>query len=559
VIASTLFSEEAMRHAKISLLSTLTVTLLACGGKPDIDNDDTGEKPNTAPEISSLSISPSDVYTNDILTATVESTDADGDTVTLAYVWYVDGIEVDETGNTLDGSIYFDRDQEVILEVTPSDGTDIGSLVDTGAITILNSAPEATTANISPAVVYTNDTLTATAEATDADGDTVTFSYAWYVDDTLVAETGTSLDGSVYFEKNQAVYVEVTPEDGTTPGAFLASNTVTVSNSTPDAPEVSIDPEEPLEGVDDVICVVDTAAIDDDATDTLSYVFSWTVDGVEWTGSTTTTTFAGDTIGAADTSGDEVWECTASATDGESTGPTASASTTIIISAACTHLTVAALPGWGSDWSNSSLAWSDVAMNSSSYGDCIINSFLTVSSPFTLSDLQATGAEVLLIGNSAGGTVQYSAAEMDAIGDFVQAGNGGVMATYLLSYTTTDNSDLAEWFGVDSSQLSAASNPASSTMSVQDTSHPLATNLASSFNAGGYGNSQAVSSTWSAALLSGASIVMQDASGEASVIAYESSGARGVWVTWMAEYSNTTQDGEQMLYNGLVWAAGYTP
>jgi hypothetical protein len=558
VIASLLFSEEAMRHAKIGLLSTLTITLLACGGKPGTDNDDTGEKPNTAPEISSLSISPSDVYTNDILTATVESTDADGDAVTLAYVWYVDGVEVDETGDTLDGSIYFDRDQEVILEVTPSDGTDIGSLVDTDAILILNSAPEATAASIDPAEVYTNDTLTATAEATDADGDTVSFSYAWYVDDTPVAETGNTLDGSVYFEKNQAVVVEVTPEDGTTPGAFLASNTVTVSNSTPGAPEVSIDPEEPLEGADDVICVVDTAAIDDDATDTLSYVFSWTVDSVEWTGSTTTTTFAGDTIGAADTSGDEVWECTASATDGESTGPTASASATII-STGCTHLTVAALPGWGGDWSNSSLAWSDVAANSSSYGDCIINSFLTVSSPFSLSDLQATGADVLLVSNSGGGGVQYSTAEMDAIGDFVQAGSGGLMTTYLLSNTNTDNGDLAEWFGVDSSQLGTSSTPASTVVSVQDASHPLATNLAASFNAGGYGQSQTVSSTWSAALLSGASIVMQDASGEASVIAYENNGARGVWVTWMAEYSNTTLDGEQLLYNGLIWAAGYTP
>jgi hypothetical protein len=545
-----------MRHFRIGLVSTLTVSLIACGEKPD--SDDTGEKPNTPPEITSLSMSPTEVYTNDVLTATVESTDADGDAVTLAYIWYVDGVEVDETGNTLDGSIYFDRDQEVILEVTPSDGTNIGSLVSSSAITIMNSAPEATVASIGPAVVYTNDTLTATAEGTDADGDTVTFSYAWYVDETPVAETGTSLDGSVYFEKNQAVYVEVTPDDGTTPGAFLASDTVIVSNSTPGAPEVSIDPEEPEEGVDDVVCVVDTDAIDDDATDTLSYHFSWTVDGVEWTGSTTTTTFAGDTIGAADTSADEVWECTATATDGDSEGPSASASATIT-STGCTHLTVAALPGWGSGWSDSNLAWSDVAANSSSYGDCIINSMLTVASPFTLSDLQATGAEVLLVGNPGGGGVQYSTVEMDAIGDFVQGGNGGVMATYLLSHTNADNSDLAEWFGVDSSQIGSSSTPASTTVSVQDTSHPLATNLASNFNAGGYGQSQIISSTWSAALLTGASIVMQDASGEASVIAYEGGGARGVWVTWMAEYTNTTLDGEQMLYNGLVWAAGYTP
>ena len=88
-----------MRHFRIGLVSTLTVSLIACGEKPD--SDDTGEKPNTPPEITSLSMSPTEVYTNDVLTATVESTDADGDAVTLAYIWYVDGVEVDETGNTL--------------------------------------------------------------------------------------------------------------------------------------------------------------------------------------------------------------------------------------------------------------------------------------------------------------------------------------------------------------------------------------------------------------------------------------------------------------------------
>ena len=70
---------------------------------------------------------------------------------------------------------------------------------------------------------------------------------------------------------------------------------------------------------------------------------------------------------------------------------------------------------------------------------------------------------------------------------------------------------------------------------------------------------QSVQSNWNAALLTDASIVMQDSSGKAPVIAYEDNVSRGVWVTWMAEYSSTTVDGEQLLYNALVWAAGYPP
>jgi hypothetical protein len=148
---------------------------------------------------------------------------------------------------------------------------------------------------------------------------------------------------------------------------------------------------------------------------------------------------------------------------------------------------------------------------------------------------------------------------MDAIGDFVQAGSGGIVVTFTLSHSTYDNSAVAEWVGVDPSQLESTTTQVSTTMTVLDTGHPLSTNLASSFSAGGYANAQAVSSTWSAALLTGASIIMQDSSGEAAVIAYEDSVSRSVWFTWMAEYSSTTTDGEQMLYNGLVWAAGYTP
>ena len=76
--------------------------------------------------------------------------------------------------------------------------------------------------------MYTNDTIAASGETTDADGDTVTLTYAWTVDDTVVSETGGTLDGTVYFEKNQVVYAEATPGDGIDSGAALASNSITI-------------------------------------------------------------------------------------------------------------------------------------------------------------------------------------------------------------------------------------------------------------------------------------------------------------------------------------------
>ena len=44
--------------------------------------------------------------------------DADGDTVSLSYLWEVDGIPVAETSETSDGATWFDRDQVVEVTVT---------------------------------------------------------------------------------------------------------------------------------------------------------------------------------------------------------------------------------------------------------------------------------------------------------------------------------------------------------------------------------------------------------------------------------------------------------
>jgi hypothetical protein len=67
---------------------------------------------------------------------------------------------------------------------------------------------------------------------------------------------------------------------------------------------------------DALICEIDVGSTDLDG-DTLAYAFTWTRDGVPWTGATGTTTHAGDTIDGADVLGDEVWACEVVASDGD--------------------------------------------------------------------------------------------------------------------------------------------------------------------------------------------------------------------------------------------------
>lgn len=296
---------------------------------------------NTAPVVSSLTLSPAVPLTDDILTAAVVSSDADGDSVSHTYSWTVDGVSTGTTTSSLDGSTWFDKGQTVAVTVTPADGTDTGAPV-TASVVIGNSAPELSSVSLSPSTVYTNDTLVASlGSATDADGDPITYTYSWTVDGVSTGTTSDSLDGATYFERDDLVVLSVTPSDSSDSGT-PATASITVSNSVPTTPVVAITPSSPIEGSDDLICEVVTPATDDDG-DTLTYTFAWDVDGSDYPGLDTgslylgpfTTTYTDDSVPGDDTVEDEVWTCTAVADDGTDSSAEAIDSVTIDSASTC--------------------------------------------------------------------------------------------------------------------------------------------------------------------------------------------------------------------------------
>ena len=371
---------------------------------------------NTAPEVASVSISPSSPDTDDVLTASASTSDADGDSVSVSYDWYVDGSFVASGTTTLDGATYFDAGQTVYVEATPDDGDDLGTPVSSAVVTVGNSAPsissvtvspdpaipsdtllcsysgysdpdgdadastyawdvngtgagsastlsgafvggdvvtctvtpsdgsdsgsplsdavvigntppEVTAVSISPASPDTADVLVASASTTDADGDTVTLTYDWSVDGGYVT-TGSTLDGATFFDRDQVVEVTATPHDGTEFGTSMTSSSVTIVNSAPSTPAISISPSSPTEGTDDLICAIDTASTDADG-DSITTTFTWTVDGLDYPAGDTadtatwlgpdTTIYTDDTVPAEDILDGETWVCTVTASDGTDT------------------------------------------------------------------------------------------------------------------------------------------------------------------------------------------------------------------------------------------------
>ena len=92
---------------------------------------------------------PDPAYTNDILEVGADIYDPEGDEFTVEYAWFVDGVELfGVSESTLDGSIFFDKGQEVYAEIRATDPYGTESIATT-TITISNKPPPA------PEISYT--------------------------------------------------------------------------------------------------------------------------------------------------------------------------------------------------------------------------------------------------------------------------------------------------------------------------------------------------------------------------------------------------------------------
>jgi hypothetical protein len=327
--------------ATLGTLSSLTAPAFSKGDSVTCtstawDGDDEGTEKtstsvsigNSSPEVTSVSISPTTAYEDTVLTASVATSDADGDTVSVDLKWYA-GATLVGSGTTLDGDD-FDRDDVVRVKATPSDGTNGTAVLSTG-VTILNTAPAISGVSLSPALPNTAATLTATVTDSDLDDDSITNTFVWVVGGTDVLTTSLNTLDSSYTEKHDVVGIRVTPSDGTLSGStYTLTAGVTVQNSAPTQPTIALEPALAMAGVHDLQCAVETESTDLDG-DTITYSFDWVVDSGGFSGTTTTNTYSGDAVASTNTFEAEQWECSATANDSEEDGDTDDSDVVVIL------------------------------------------------------------------------------------------------------------------------------------------------------------------------------------------------------------------------------------
>src|SRR5215211_1234746 len=216
----------------------------AGGTFTDSGTSATHAAPSVPPVVDSVVIDQTSPRTNDTLTATVTSHDANGDQVTYAYQWTKNGVDLaGRTAATLNlaAAGNGDKGDQIALRVTANDGTSTSAPRTSDAVGVQNSSPTATVTlnNHTPG---TNALLTATATRADADGDGVTLTYVWKVNGVVRKTTSASTSLTDTFDLSQAgngdagdtITVEATPFDGSVSGGSAIDTAVV--DAAPSAP-----------------------------------------------------------------------------------------------------------------------------------------------------------------------------------------------------------------------------------------------------------------------------------------------------------------------------------
>lgn len=272
------------------------------------------------------SITPSTGITqNTLLTCSAVVSDPDGGNPMLSYQWMVNNSAVGtgDTWTVTTSQASTGDGIACLMTAIDADGNTASSLSST--VNIDNSVPVISSVTLNTLIPQTNDSLSVGVSSSDADGEAVTYQYEWFTQDAsngnmltmVLSGTGTSFStlGSGYFDKDDGVYVSVTPYDGTANGVSMMSSTALVQNTAPEIPTLvvtsSVNP--PMEGVDDLMCsLISATDVDNDA---LTYTYEWIdPNGIIQQTYSNTTAVSDVYLGAGTTSG--LWSCQLTVHDG---------------------------------------------------------------------------------------------------------------------------------------------------------------------------------------------------------------------------------------------------
>ena len=341
----------------------LTIQVTDTAGKTA--QDTATVRVNDPPEAPTVEITPDPAGSGEGLVAniTAEAVDPEGDAVTYRYDWYVDGAVYSSgtvpsvtTGVTQRGEYW-----EVFAY--PYDGQAYGN-PGSDAVSIGNTAPSIDSVTLTPTPLLTlSDAICTPVGWDDPEGDSESYRYAWYLNGTLDKGQTTSTYPYASFVKADSLRCEVTPYDDYNDGDAVSSPTVTVANTPPSAPTVTITPASP-EPEDTLVCTVTAGSSTDDDGDSISFSYAWVENG----GSTSYTSAS---VASTATEHNDIWECQVTPNDGEDDGTYGSDTVTITDVTAPDAPVITSIDAYRND--------EDVTLGGSCEADCTLTWYISDS------------------------------------------------------------------------------------------------------------------------------------------------------------------------------------
>lgn len=238
---------------------------------------------NTPPLQPTPLVWPLKARTDDALWAAVgvPAQDWDGDGVTYTFRWQRDGQPLElPAGTTTITPELTQKGQRFALEATPQDGTVVGA-VGRLELVVADTPPGLATVALEPANPRANQPLKVLVQtdATDADGDRVSYKVRWVRDgqDATSAARDRDVPAGV-LRKKQVWQALVTAFDGELDGTPAGAVEVTVADTPPTVPDVALEPAQPR--TLDVIRVRVTKPATDVDGDAVTYRQRWFLDGM---------------------------------------------------------------------------------------------------------------------------------------------------------------------------------------------------------------------------------------------------------------------------------------
>jgi hypothetical protein len=177
----------------------------------------------------------------------IQSQDPDEDLVNYRYQWIKNDIEIaGENGNILRAGSFRKGDMFQV-RVIPSDGKGDGNPFLSNPVKIQNAPPVVREVWIEPQMPRIQNDLKVHEKSTDADGDTIYFTYQWEKNGAVLTdERKDTLEGTG-FKKGDSISVTVIPDDREIMGAPRKSEPVKIANS---APTIVSSPPTSIQGTD---------------------------------------------------------------------------------------------------------------------------------------------------------------------------------------------------------------------------------------------------------------------------------------------------------------------